>query len=653
MLIKRENHIKYKYGGALKVNKRQEKIVLLLNDTKAWMTGKEISKLMQVSDRTIRSDIDAINRYYEQPIIESNLRSGYHIRDEINVTLPTAQKFIIPQTPQERCVYIIRVLLFEKKELNLMDLQDQVFISGYSIDNDIKRIKKILENYNDLKLIRSKNHIHLEGSEDEMRKLYKDLLTEETQGNFLNLNKLSSMFKGFDLLKVKDIMENILKEYNYRIREMAIPMLMIHIGVAIERMLHHNYIKTSRGTDLENTKEYQIAKEFFNRVSKIVRIDINENEVELLALLLMGKNSMNLQNDLVSAYSKHGYNVNELVSQIIESIKSDYDIDFSKDVDLRSGIALHLQGLVERKNKNIHIDNMYLQELKKKYPLVFELSIRVGEILNEELGIDISENEQGFLALHLGAAYERTHNHQHYKAIMIYPVDQAFGDILLKKVDFLFNERMDVIQSVSYFEEKTIKELDPDLILTTSPLQHNLDIPTVQISVFITTEDESRIFQTLNALDKKRFQNEFKAQIIDLIEPETFHLNLKTETPEETIEYMCDHLKKLGYSDDAFKKSVLQREKMASTSFVYSFAVPHSLNVASFRSSISVAFLEKPIKWGEFEVKMVMLLAINEVYKDTLVMFFDWLSSMINNANHFVALLESQSYEEFISKIIE
>ena len=167
-----------------------------------------------------------------------------------------------------------------------------------------------------------------------------------------------------------------------------------------------------------------------------MRIDINENEVELLALLLMGKNSMNLQNDLVSAYSKHGYNVNELVSQIIESIKSDYDIDFSKDVDLRSGIALHLQGLVERKNKNIHIDNMYLQELKKKYPLVFELSIRVGEILNEELGIDISENALGFLALHLGDAYERTHNHQHYKAIMIYPVDQAFGDILLKKVDF-------------------------------------------------------------------------------------------------------------------------------------------------------------------------------------------------------------------------
>ena len=97
------------------MNKRQEKIVLLLNDTKAWMTGKEISKLMQVSDRTIRSDIDAINRYYEQPIIESNLRSGYHIRDEINVTLPTAQKFIyLKHLKKDVCILYVCYCLRKK-----------------------------------------------------------------------------------------------------------------------------------------------------------------------------------------------------------------------------------------------------------------------------------------------------------------------------------------------------------------------------------------------------------------------------------------------------------------------------------------------------------------------------------------------------------
>ncbi len=151
------------------LNKRQEKIILLLDDSKSWITGKEISRLMNVSDRTIRSDIDTINRYYDKPLIESNLRSGYRINQEVLVTLPIELNTVIPQTPEERCIYIIQELMFEKSEINLLDLQDQVFISGYSIDNDIKRIKKMLEPYDDIKLVRSRNYIHLEGSEQSKR----------------------------------------------------------------------------------------------------------------------------------------------------------------------------------------------------------------------------------------------------------------------------------------------------------------------------------------------------------------------------------------------------------------------------------------------------------------------------------------------------
>ena len=62
---------------------------------------------------------------------------------------------------------------------------------------------------------------------------------------------------------------------------------------------------------------------------------------------------------------------------------------------------------------------------------------------------------------------------------------------------------------------------------------------------------------------------------------------------------------------------------------------------------------KKPIQWGDFEVKMVMLLATNEEQSNILKMFFSWLSNMINDANHFAALLETKSYEEFIAKIIE
>ena len=40
---------------------RQIKIVDILNERKDWVTGKELSAILEVSDRTIRSDINAIN----------------------------------------------------------------------------------------------------------------------------------------------------------------------------------------------------------------------------------------------------------------------------------------------------------------------------------------------------------------------------------------------------------------------------------------------------------------------------------------------------------------------------------------------------------------------------------------------------------------
>lgn len=626
---------------------------MLLDDSKKWITGKEISRLMNVSDRTIRSDIETINRFYEQVLIESNLRSGYRINQEVLMTLPIELNYVIPQTPEERCTYIIQELLLEKHEINLLDLQDQVFISGYSIDNDIKRIKRQLEPYEGLRLVRSRNHIRLEGSEQSKRLLYKDLLSKETQGNFLNLNKLSSMFQNFDLLKVKEDLVGTLNKYNYHVREMSMPMLMIHVGIALERMIRRNYIETARSAPaLKERKEYLIAKEFFERLSSELRIEVIDDEVVLLALQLMGKRAVTLQNDLVS-FQTGSVNSDRLVDAIIGAIRRDFDIDFSKDSDLRSGLALHLQGLIERRNKNISISNIYLQELKRKYPLVFELAIRVGRLLDDHFGMETSENELGFLALHLGAAYERSHSYRKYRAVMIYPVDQALSNMCLKKIENLFSERMDIVECVSFFEEAMIQDLNVDLILTTLQLKHSLDLPTIQISLFLNTEDESKIFQTLNMLDKKRFRKEFEDTLVGLIEKDTFHYGLDLKTPEEVISYMCDHLQKLGYCSDAFRESVLQREKIAATSFVYSFAIPHTLSVPSYQPAISVAFLKKPIQWGEFEVKLVMLLATDEEQSDILKMFFSWLSNMINDANHFASLLETRSYEEFMAKIIE
>lgn len=81
------------------MNNRQTNIVRILGEQKEWITGKELSRLLNVSDRTIRSDIDNINKYYQSSLIKSNQRQGYHIDESLLNRLNIEVKYSIPQTP--------------------------------------------------------------------------------------------------------------------------------------------------------------------------------------------------------------------------------------------------------------------------------------------------------------------------------------------------------------------------------------------------------------------------------------------------------------------------------------------------------------------------------------------------------------------------
>ena len=58
------------------LNKRQTNIIDLLNDYGKWITGKEIAKVLNVSDRTIRSDIENTNNYYDCILLPANKHQG-------------------------------------------------------------------------------------------------------------------------------------------------------------------------------------------------------------------------------------------------------------------------------------------------------------------------------------------------------------------------------------------------------------------------------------------------------------------------------------------------------------------------------------------------------------------------------------------------
>ena len=61
---------------------------------------------------------------------------------------------------------------------------------------------------------------------------------------------------------------------------------------------------------------------------------------------------------------------------------------------------------------------------------------------------------------------------------------------------------MEILEIFHFFEELQVEQCQPDVSLTTVPLKHQLDIPTLQITSFVNNEDESKVFQLLNELEK-------------------------------------------------------------------------------------------------------------------------------------------------------
>ena len=53
-------------------------------------------------------------------------------------------------------------------------------------------------------------------------------------------------YKDFDLVKATDILVNVLKNHQYVIKETMFPMLILHVGISIERMLNCQFYTTER-----------------------------------------------------------------------------------------------------------------------------------------------------------------------------------------------------------------------------------------------------------------------------------------------------------------------------------------------------------------------------------------------------------------------
>ncbi|OYP42575.1 transcription antiterminator BglG, partial [Lachnotalea glycerini] len=93
----------------------------------------------------------------------------------------------------------------------------------------------------------------------------------------------------------------------------------------------------------------------------------------------------------------------------IEHIQTSTDIiDYAKqslNKKLNDNIYLtltdHISFAIERKRKNLEYHNALLWEIKKFYPVEYSVGLKALDIISDKLGIRLSDDEAGFITLHI------------------------------------------------------------------------------------------------------------------------------------------------------------------------------------------------------------------------------------------------------------
>lgn len=503
---------------------RHKSVVKYLRDTNEWVKGSDLAKLLDVTDRTIRNDIISINMFYEKDIIISVKGKGYRYNDfgkESNTDYITDIGVL---TTIERWVYIVKKLIVFKDGINLFDLAEELFISESTLQNDIIKIKRVFFRIgiDYISIVKNGDLLNLNC---ELSERYM-LLYEFAKYKFVNLqiNDMQKYFKDIDLKYLYNSIAYILKDGKYNSRYLMLTKVTIFIALVVE--CREDIISNFDSKNIEE-KNINISRKISEFIEEEFLIKVNEECMLNIAYYLNMLHTMHVIEDYIrNDMSDEEYN---LYRDKILKIAKKFNINLVKDSEFFNDMILHIIIAVKRIKLGIKIYNPLRENLKNKYPLLFEFANKLVADISRNESIKFDFNELSYIVAYLSTiVYEELESLRCIRDInVLLVVSDGRANL-----NYIYNE---IKKNIAYDGVKFKKvcyltEIDRtdikgkfDLIITTS-----------KEDVKFTIDDYMEIRKTFDIVERNRVIGE-----IDKI---------RSRVIEEKIESLFDYY----FSDEIF-----------------------------------------------------------------------------------------------------
>lgn len=425
------------------------------------------------------------------------------------------------------------------------------------------------------------DHLHEEHTYFHVNYLDSQKLLEQI---FMSTNQNSIM-----KLLNQEILERILHVFHQYQHELQLDRyaqssyigLIIHLAVAIDRIQKHEEITQSDSVFemIKDDVSYQTALRMASAMEVEFDIEIPEIEVAFIALHIKGAkiNSM----DEHQADNEHIQTLAQRIHRMLENYDEDIRWFLQQDERLFQGLLTHLEPALTRLKHSLKIYNPLLKQLKEQYPSLFQQSRKACTLLEQEYQCVVSDDEVGYITMHVGAALERMDSVVHRRIITIGVVCASgigVSALLSARIANTFHDDVQ-IKTLSLDHVISRQFYDCEALISTFELDETLLLPHIQVDPLLNKEDCDQITQLLEhvrANDTLKHQSEthdFYEQLTQLQEASTTclqlydHVTLLQISDDSTIPQIIEiaaHMFRSGRDAEQIAESLRQREALGS-----------------------------------------------------------------------------------------
>lgn len=439
----------------MKLSEKHIKIVeLLLNDN---ISLEKLSFNIEVSEKTILNYIKQINHYFDGLVVISK----YH--RTLTLYIKKEQAFFnhfedLVRNNEENnfsnynAMVDIFFQILKNHPITIDDLAEYYFMSKTSVNNLLSNLKIEIDGY-DVSVIGKTNvGLSIGGFEYDIRKL----IIEKFMDRYNNTEIEDKLF--IHLTKLRETLKLDEQSYNR---------FLVSILVTIERIEESELIDDDITLDnhifsSNDYKEILFIRDYLNE--KYTNIDVDK-EMILIVIQLMGRRA-SILDELISSTDEALINriISNTVDDVIENfaIEIDYSL-FTKD------IRLHIKHLINRMLFDIRLNNEISYDMKQRFPFAYELSKVLGENITKEIGLDVSEQELGFLTIYFSIYLEQLEQELNEISNIAIVTDYGLSTLKLLKNNlykvFGSNINITTIEKVE-FNEHVVN--DYELIISTT-----------------------------------------------------------------------------------------------------------------------------------------------------------------------------------------